>query len=200
MRPVPPGVTPITLGSGGYVMEKRFCCYCGEPTTVAMPPGDTRERRLCPACGAIHYENPRVVVGCVPEHDGRILLCRRAIEPRRGFWTVPAGFLENGESMEDGAARESWEEALAKVQIGSLLAVVNIPEACQVHVFFRSRLADGAYGVGEESLEAMLVAPADIPWDDIAFPSTTYALQQYLADRESGASGTHVTTLQRRPG
>lgn len=181
-------------------MEKRFCCYCGESTTLAIPPGDTRERRVCPACGAVHYENPRVVVGCVPEHQGRILLCRRAIEPRRGYWTVPAGFLENGESMEDGAARESWEEALTKVRIGSLLAVVNIPEACQVHVFFRAELADGAYGVGEESLETVLVEPAAIPWADIAFPSTTYALQQYLADRESGASGTHVTTLPRRPG
>src|SRR5690606_15137028 len=114
--------------------------------------------------------------------------------------TVPAGFLENGESMEDGAARESWEEALTKVRIGSLLAVVNIPEACQVHVFFRAQLTDGAYGVGEESLETVLLEPAAIPWADIAFPSTTYALQQYLADRQSGASGTHVTTLPRRPG
>lgn len=181
-------------------MNKRFCCYCGQPTTFAMPPGDTRERRLCPACGAVHYENPRIVVGCVPEHEGRILLCRRAIEPRHGYWTVPAGFLENGESLEDGAARESWEEALAKVQIGSLLAVVNIPEACQVHVFFRAGLADGAYGVGEESLETVLLEPAAIPWVDIAFPSTTYALQHYLADRETGATGAHVTTLPRRPG
>jgi ADP-ribose pyrophosphatase YjhB (NUDIX family) len=179
-------------------MDKRFCCYCGQATTFGMPAGDTRERRLCPACGVVHYENPRVVVGCVPEHDGRILICRRAIEPRRGYWTVPAGFLENGETLEAGAARESWEEALATVEIGSLLAVVNIPEACQVHVFFRARLAQPAYGAGEESLEAMLVEEQAIPWEEIAFRSTVYALQHYLADRETGAQDTHVTTLERR--
>lgn len=179
-------------------MEKRFCSYCGERTRLTIPPGDTRERRVCPQCGVIDYENPKIVVGCVPEHQGRILLCRRAIEPRRGFWTVPAGFLENGETLEHGAARESWEEALAKVEIGTLLAVVNIPEACQVHVFFRAALVGGEFGVGEESLESQLVEAADIPWQDIAFRSTTYALRQYLADRETGASGTHVTTLERR--
>ncbi len=195
---MPPGVTPIAVGNGGIVIDKRFCSYCGEPTQMRVPAGDTRLRRVCPACGAIDYENPRVVVGCVPEHAGRILLCRRAIEPRRGFWTVPAGFLENGETLEEGAARESWEEALARVEIGTLLAVVNIPEACQVHVFFRATLQGTDYGVGEESLEAALVAPADIPWEDIAFRSTTYALQHYLQDRETGATTTHVTTLMRR--
>jgi ADP-ribose pyrophosphatase YjhB (NUDIX family) len=179
-------------------MEKRFCCYCGHNTVIAIPEGDTHERRLCPSCHAVHYENPRIVVGCVPEHEGRILICRRAIEPRRGYWTVPAGFLENGETLEAGAARESHEEALAEVQIGSLLAVVNIPEACQVHVFFRARLASPGYGVGIESLEATLVEQAAIPWQDIAFRSTTYALQHYLVDRETGASDTHVTTLERR--
>lgn len=179
-------------------MDKRFCSYCGEPTQMSVPAGDTRLRRVCPACGAIDYENPRIVVGCVPEHEGRILLCRRAIEPRRGYWTVPAGFLENGETLEEGAARECWEEALARVDIGTLLAVVNIPEACQVHVFFRATLQGTAYGVGEESLEAALVAPAQIPWHDIAFRSTTYALQHYLQDRETAATTTHVTTLMRR--
>jgi len=191
-------VTLIAVSRREYVMDQRFCSYCGERTTLTVPAGDTRQRRVCPACGVVHYENPRVVVGCVPEHAGRILLCRRAIEPRRGYWTVPAGFLENGETLEDGAARESWEEALAKVQIGTLLAVVNLPEACQVHVFFRATLADGEYGVGEESLETVLVEPAAIPWHDIAFRSTTYALQRYLADRETGAAGTHVTTLESR--
>lgn len=179
-------------------MEKRFCSYCGSATSFTIPPGDTRSRRVCPSCGAVHYENPRVVVGCVPEHKGRILLCRRAIEPRRGYWTVPAGFLENGETLEAGAARESWEEALANVSIGTLLAVVNIPEACQVHVFFRATLASPEYGAGEESLEARLVEPSAIPWDDIAFPSTRYALQQYLADRDTGATPAHLTTLERR--
>ncbi len=179
-------------------MDKRFCCYCGNKTIISTPPGEHLPRRTCPSCHAIHYENPRIIVGCVPEHEGRILICRRAIEPRRGYWTVPAGFMENGETLEDGAARECHEEALARVRIGSLLALVNIPEAQQVHVFFRARLTTSAFGAGEESLEAVLVDAADIPWDDIAFPSTQFALQRYLADREAGVEMHHVTTLPRR--
>jgi ADP-ribose pyrophosphatase YjhB (NUDIX family) len=179
-------------------MDKRFCSYCGEETVMAVPEGDHRPRRLCRGCGAIHYENPRIVVGCVPEHEGRILICRRAIEPRRGFWTVPAGFMENGETMEAGAARECFEEALAEVRISSLLALVNIPEAEQVHVFFRATLTSSAFGAGEESLEAKLVAEREIPWEDIAFPSTRFALQHYLSDRAAGADNHHVTALPRR--
>lgn len=165
---------------------------------VQVPAGDNRPRRVCPACHAIHYENPLIVVGCVPEYQGRILICRRAIEPRRGYWTIPAGFMENDETLEDGAARECLEEALAQVDIGSLLALVNVPEARQVHVFFRARMSSAACAAGEESLEAHLVEPAAIPWDEIAFPSTRYALQQYLSDREAGVEGMHVTTLSRR--
>jgi ADP-ribose pyrophosphatase YjhB (NUDIX family) len=179
-------------------MEKSFCCHCGEKTAITTPGGDHRSRRTCPACGAIHYENPRIVVGCVPEHEGRILICRRAIEPRRGYWTVPAGFMENGETLEAGAARECHEEALATVAIGSLLALVNIPEAEQVHVFFRAQLTTSAFGAGEESLEARLVDAADIPWADIAFPSTRFALERFLADRSAGVELHHLTTLARR--
>jgi ADP-ribose pyrophosphatase YjhB (NUDIX family) len=178
--------------------EKRFCCYCGNKTIIATPAGDHLPRRICPACDAVHYENPRLVVGCVPEHQGRILICRRAIEPRRGYWTVPAGFMENGETLQAGAARECHEEALAEVEIGSLLALVNIPEAHQVHVFFRARLTTSAFGAGEESLEAMLVEAADIPWDEIAFPSTRFALERYLADRAAGVGAHHLITLARR--
>src|SRR6187551_2471115 len=164
-------------------MDKPFCSCCGAHVQVLVQEGDHLLRRVCPACGVVHYENPRIVVGCVPEHEGQILLCRRAIEPRRGYWTVPAGFMENGETLEAGAARECHEEALATVAIGSLLALVNIPEAQQVHVFFRARLTSSAFGAGPESLDAMLVDAADIPWGDIAFPSTVFALQRYLADR-----------------
>ena len=179
-------------------MKKRFCTYCGQATEVQVPAGDNRPRRVCPACHAIHYENPLIVVGCVPEYEGRILLCRRAIEPRRGYWTMPAGFMELNETLEDGAARECLEEALAQVDIGTPLALVNVPEAGQVHVFFRARMSSGAFGAGEESLEARLVEPAAIPWDELAFPSTRYALQQYMADREAGVEDMHVTTLSRR--
>jgi ADP-ribose pyrophosphatase YjhB (NUDIX family) len=146
----------------------------------------------------VHYENPRIVVGCVPELEGRILLCLRAIEPRRGYWTVPAGFMENGETLEAGAARECHEEALAQVQIGSLLALVNIPEAHQVHVFFRARLTSSAFGAGQESLDARLVDPADIPWDALAFPSTRFALRCYLQAAGNEQPLPQLTTLARR--
>jgi ADP-ribose pyrophosphatase YjhB (NUDIX family) len=179
-------------------MQKKFCTYCGQRTVIAVPAGDSHPRRVCPACHSVHYDNPLIVVGCVPEYEGRILICRRAIEPRRGFWTVPAGFMELNESLEDGAARECLEEALAQVDVGTPLALVNVPEAGQVHVFFRARMSSDAHGAGEESLEAMLVDPADIPWHDIAFPSTRYALESYLADRAAGIEDIHVTTLRRR--
>jgi ADP-ribose pyrophosphatase YjhB (NUDIX family) len=133
-----------------------YCSDCGARTVTRIPEGDHLPRQVCDACGVVHYQNPRIVVGCVPEHDGRILICRRAIEPRHGYWTIPAGFLENGETLEQGAARECQEEALADVQIGSLLAVVNITQAHQVHVFFRAVLPRPLHGAGLESLETAL--------------------------------------------
>jgi ADP-ribose pyrophosphatase YjhB (NUDIX family) len=181
------------------VMDKRFCCYCGSPTEMRIPEGDHLPRRICPACAAVHYENPRIVVGCVPEaDDGRILICLRAIEPRRGWWTVPAGFMENGETLRAGAARECMEEALAQVEVGALLAVVDIPEAHQVHVFFRAQLTTSAFGAGPESLDAKLVDYRQIPWEELAFPSTRFALESFLRDRESGTALPHQTTLARR--
>src|SRR3569623_1820220 len=120
--------------------EMNFCSHCGSRVALRVPPGDHLPRFVCDSCGTIHYQNPRVVVGCVPEHEGRILICKRAIEPRLGYWTIPAGFMENGESLEQGAARECYEEALADVEIGSLLAIVSIIGANQVHVFFRAKL------------------------------------------------------------
>jgi ADP-ribose pyrophosphatase YjhB (NUDIX family) len=188
----------VAAGELEIVMEKRFCTYCGQPTIEAIPDGDNRPRRVCPACKSIHYENPLIVVGCVPEHEGRILICRRAIEPRRGYWTVPAGFMEIGETLEAGAARECIEEALAQVDIGTPLALVNVPEAGQVHVFFRARMTSAEFGAGAESLEAQMVEPAALPWEDLAFPSTRYALTQYLADRAAGVEAMHITTLRRR--
>jgi len=178
-------------------MTQRFCSNCGQPNAFKVPEGDHLPRNVCPSCGTIHYENPRIVVGCVVEYEGLILLCRRAIEPRRGFWTFPAGFLENGETLEAGAARESQEEALARVTIDSLLAVVNIPEAHQVHIFFRAHMVDGEFGAGPESLESKLVTTAQIPWDEIAFPSTRFALERFLADRAMGSDRPHLTTLAR---
>lgn len=177
----------------------NFCSHCGQPVALQLPAGDHLPRHVCTACGTVHYQNPKIVVGCVPEYEGRILICKRAIEPRRGYWTVPAGFMENGETLEQGAARECWEEALARVEIGSLLAIGNILSAHQVHVFFRAKLLREEYGAGEESLEAHLMTPEEIPWADIAFPSTVFALRHYLEDRAAGVERHHVAALERRP-
>jgi ADP-ribose pyrophosphatase YjhB (NUDIX family) len=183
---------------GAERMEALFCSFCGAATRVATPAGDHLPRRICTRCAIVHYENPRIVVGCVPQFEDQLLICRRAIEPRRGFWTVPAGFMENGESLEAGAARECFEEAQASVEIGSLLALVSIPEAQQVHVFFRARLPTATFGAGIESLEVKLVRPAQIPWDEIAFPSTRFALERFLQDQSEGRESPHLTTLTRR--
>jgi ADP-ribose pyrophosphatase YjhB (NUDIX family) len=145
----------------------------------------------------IHYKNPLLVLGCVPEWQRKVLLCRRAIEPRRGFWTVPAGFMENGETMQAAAARECHEEALASVEIGSLLAVVNVTHAGQVHVMFRARLAAPQFAPGPESLEVGLYGEADIPWDELAFASGEFTLRRYFADRAAGREDHHFTELTR---
>jgi ADP-ribose pyrophosphatase YjhB (NUDIX family) len=176
----------------------NFCNQCGARVEFRIPPGDHLARYVCDSCGVIHYQNPRLVVGCVPEYEGRILLCRRGIEPRRGYWTVPAGFMENGETLQQAAARETQEEALAQVEIGSLLSVVHVLHAHQVHVFFRATLAEPAFGSGPESLEATLVAPGEIPWADIAFPSTEFTLHRYLEDRAAGRETHHFTAIDRR--
>ena len=142
--------------------------------------------------------SPKVVVGCLATWEDRVLLCRRAIEPRHGLWTLPAGFMENGETLRAGAARECHEEALAQVDVGELLALVDIPEAHQVHVFFRAKLTSAVFGAGPESLDAKLVQPGEIPWDELAFPSTRFALESFMQDRESGTALPHQTTLARR--
>ena len=147
----------------------------------------------------MHYQNPKIVAGCVPEHEGRILLCRRAIEPRLGYWTIPAGFMENGETTQDAARRESMEEAQADVEIGSLLAVVHVLHADQVHVMFRARLPRPEFGVSPESLEVRLCEESEIPWSDIAFRSVDFALRRYLEDRRSGLEQHHFTAIDLRP-
>jgi ADP-ribose pyrophosphatase YjhB (NUDIX family) len=169
----------------------NFCSHCGQPVSRRVPPGDNLPRFVCDACGTIHYQNPKLVAGCVPEWEGKILLCRRAIEPRSGFWTVPAGFMENGETLMAAAAREAVEEAQAEVEIGSILAIVHNLHAHQVHVMFRARLIGGRYGVGPESVETKLVEERDVPWDEMAFPSGVFALRSYFEDRAAGREGLH---------
>lgn len=176
----------------------KFCSACGQPVSLKTPDQDTIPRYVCQACGMVHYENPKIVVGCVPEHEGRILLCKRAIEPRLGYWTVPAGFMENEETLQEGAARETLEEALAEVEVGEMFAVIDVVRARQVHVMFRATLVGEGYGVGYESLETRLFAEDEIPWDDIAFPSVRFALESWLEDRRQGRTGyLHMTTFRR---
>ena len=177
----------------------NFCSHCGQPVSLRVPEGDHLPRHVCTACDTVHYQNPKIVAGCVPEHDGRILLCRRAIEPRRGYWTIPAGFMENGETTQEAARRESIEEALAEVEVGSLLAVVHVLHADQVHVMFRARLPKPEFGAGAESLEVMLYDEQAIPWQDIAFRSVDFALRRYFEDRRAGLDQHHFTALDLRP-
>ena len=143
------------------------------------PEGDTRERNVCDTCGWVDYVNPRIVVGAVVTHGDRVLLCRRAIQPRKGFWTIPAGYLETGETTEDGARREAREEALADIRIDRLLAVYNVPRLSQVQIIYRATLAEPVFGVGEESLEAALFRWDEIPWPEIAFPTVIWSLENH---------------------
>jgi ADP-ribose pyrophosphatase YjhB (NUDIX family) len=185
-------------GTTSYTMI--FCSNCGTRVVVRIPEGDHQPRHVCDNCGMVHYQNPKLVVGTVPEYEGRILLCVRGIEPRRGFWTIPAGFMENDETLEAGAAREAREEACIDVEIGSLLLVANVTHARQVHVFFRSKMRTPDFATTPESLEVKLVLEKDIPWADLAFPSTEAALRHYVADRAAGVERHHVAEMQRRFG
>ena len=174
----------------------NYCSCCGAPVTHTVPDGDTVARHVCPACGTIHYQNPKMVIGCIAEWEGRVLLCRRAIEPRLGLWTLPAGFMENEETTAEAAARETREEACAEVAIERLFALVNVPHIHQVHMFYTARLIDGQFGAGIESLESRLFLESEIPWEALAFRSVSFALRAWLEDRRTGRFGLHSTDLR----
>lgn len=173
----------------------KFCTHCGASVSFEIPAGDVLPRHVCQRCGHIHYENPRLVVGCVAIWEDRILLCRRAIEPRRGFWTLPAGFMENGETTAEAASRETHEEAGARIIIDAPFAMVSIAHINQVHFFYRGCLATAEHSAGDESLEVALLRPSEIPWPDIAFRSVTHCLERYLDDLAQGRFGFHETSL-----
>lgn len=164
----------------------KYCSDCGNPVSIKIPAGDSRQRHVCDHCGTIHYQNPRIIAGTLPVVGDKVLLCRRAIEPRLGFWTLPAGFMENGETTEEAAARETIEEAEAKVDIQGLYMVFNLPHISQVYIFYRAAVVNGEFGVGVESLESRLFEEHEIPWSDLAFPTVGRALKHYFADRQSG--------------
>jgi len=175
----------------------KFCSNCASPVTLKVPAGDNLPRHVCDACNTIHYQNPRMVVGCIPEWEDRILLCRRAIEPRYGLWTVPAGFMENGETTFQGAARETLEEANARVEVGQLYAMYNIPHINQVYMIFRARLLEADFGAGAETLETRLFTESEIPWDQLAFATVRNTLTHYFDDRSNGEFKFHMGTIER---
>ncbi|MBZ0105296.1 MAG: NUDIX hydrolase [Sulfuricella denitrificans] len=177
----------------------NYCSHCGARVTLRIPESDSLPRYVCDQCHTIHYQNPKLVIGCIPLWEDQILLCRRAIEPRYGFWTLPAGFMENGETTTQAAARETLEEALAVVEIGALYTLFNVPHINQVHLFFQARLLEPCFGAGTESLEVRLFTAQDLPWDEIAFASVRQTLKHFVSERQSGAFGFHLGDIHPLP-
>ena len=170
----------------------NYCSNCGNTVELGTPPGDDRPRHLCPSCGTIHYENPKVVVGCIPEMGDKILLCRRAIEPRSGMWTLPAGYLENGETVAQGAQRETLEEAGARIEIIAPYALFNISYVSQIYVMFRARMLNDHFEAGHESSDVRFFAESEIPWNEIAFTVIEATLRQYFKDKPTGSFPFHM--------
>jgi ADP-ribose pyrophosphatase YjhB (NUDIX family) len=172
------------------------CRACGTGVNYRVPPDDNRERAMCGTCGHIQYENPLNVVGTVPVWQDKVLLCRRNIEPRLGYWTLPAGFLELGESTADGARRETDEEAGARIELGGLFSLLNVVQVGQVHLFYLADLLDDRFDPGPETQEARLFAEHEIPWDDLAFRTVRLTLQRFFDDRRAGRFGLHCIDIR----
>lgn len=177
----------------------KFCSHCSATLVLRIPEGDTLPRFICSTCHTIHYQNPKMIVGCIPEWQDQILLCRRAIAPKQGKWTVPAGFMENHETLAHAAARETLEEANARVEIGDLYAVYNLPHISQVYLLFQARLLDMDFSPGIESLEVRLFDEHEIPWDDIAFRVIHDPLKRYLEERRQGQISFHMGVIDQAP-
>ena len=181
-----------TLGPMVTLRSIKHCRACGGEVQYATPPDDTRERATCRLCSTIHYENPLNVVGTLPVWEGKVLLCRRNIEPRRGLWTLPAGFMELGETTEQGAVRETVEEAGARIELEGLFTLFNVVRVGQVHFFYRARLLDVDFAPGPETIEAALFDEAAVPWEEMAFRTTRRTLEHYFEDRRAGRFELHV--------
>lgn len=175
----------------------KYCSACGSSLEQRIPPGDDRSRFVCPSCAAVHYQNPKIVTGCLASWEGSILLCKRSIQPRRGYWTLPAGFLELGETSVQGAMRETWEEARARVEVLGLYSVFNLPHVDQLYLMFRARLCDLDFGPGPESEEVALFDESEIPWDDIAFGTVFHSLKFFFRDRSRNRFPVHTGTIVR---
>ena len=187
------------LNSGAMLLTERdrirYCRACGTPVAYRTPADDNRERAVCPACGLVHYENPLNVVGTVPVWGDQVLLCKRAIEPRRGLWTLPAGFLELGESTAQGALRETDEESGARIELGALFSILNVVRVGQVHFFYLARMTSPALDPGSETLEARLFREDEVPWDEIAFRTVRETLRFFFDDRRRGQFGMHCADI-----
>ena len=176
----------------------KFCSQCGSKNIeYSVPLGDNRQRYHCLDCNSVFYENPKIVAGCIPVWKDKILMCKRGIEPRYGLWTLPAGFMENGESTKEAAERETMEEAGTKVKDSRLYALFNLPQINQVYMMFLSNLYEPAFKAGEESLDCKLCLESEIPWDQIAFPTITYSLKLFFKDRSNGRFFLHTADLKR---
>jgi ADP-ribose pyrophosphatase YjhB (NUDIX family) len=173
----------------------KHCRVCGAEVQYRIPEGDNRERGVCLSCGEIHYENPNNVVGTVPVWGDQVLLCRRNIEPRYGFWTLPAGFLELGESTAEGALRETVEEAGAHVEMGGLYTVLNVVRAGQLHLYYHARMLDTTLNPGPETIEARLFDESEIPWEELAFRTVRRTLEHYFEDRRAGLFPVHASDI-----
>jgi ADP-ribose pyrophosphatase YjhB (NUDIX family) len=174
----------------------KFCTGCGSKVIRRITVNEDRERSVCPHCDTVFYSNPKVIVGCLAHHQDRVLLCQRAIEPGKGLWTLPAGFMEDGESTAEGAARETWEEARARVDNMHLYRVIDAPTINQVYILYRCVVVNGDFGVGLESKDAGLYMKSEIPWDELAFSSVSEILRQFYLDLSTGAFPVKAFTLE----
>ncbi len=174
----------------------NYCSVCGAPNELRIPAGDDRERAVCTACDTVHYVNPRAVVGCVVEHEGALLLCRRAIEPALGKWTMPAGFLEIGESLVEGARRETREEACAEVEVLAPFAQLDLPHIGQHYALYRARMLSPGFAAGVESLEVRMFGLDELPWEELAFPVVHFALRFYVEDVRARRQLLHLGVLR----
>ncbi|MCV6611650.1 MAG: NUDIX hydrolase [Amphritea sp.] len=178
----------------------NYCSQCGASVRFEIPAGDNRPRHICTACDFIHYQNPKIVAGCLPVYEDKVLLCKRAIEPRNGYWTLPAGFMENGESTRDAAMRETREEANARVSNLELYTVTSLVPVSQVQMIYKADLDDLNFSAGDETTDVGLFSEDEIPWDDLAFQTIRNALKFYFADRKTGKYPTRHVDLNAPPG
>ncbi|CAI0406657.1 unnamed protein product [Linum tenue] len=197
--PSPPSPSPTAL-SAASSRKINFCQWCGGATKHEVPDGEEKTRAICTLCGKIAYQNPKMVVGCLIEHDNKILLCKRNIQPSFGLWTLPAGYLEVGESAMEGAMRETWEEAQAEVEVLCPFAQLDIPLIGQTYIIFLAKLKKPHFSPGPESSDCQLFSLEDIPFDSLSFSSMVVTLKLYLEDVKSGRLKFHYGTINKRPG